>query len=226
MTKSFLAVLIAIALSLPGALFGQTTVALDDFAITPPNTAVTINVIANDTAGNGSFALDKIKTTTPSHGDVADNKNGTLTYTPKTDFSSSVADTFEYEICDTASTPSCDNATVSVIVAIEAPLNVIPRKLNVKQNGVLPVEIRSSQDFDVTTIDPASLKLQGVSPIRWNVLGKRIILKFHAKEIVSQLGPVNDRDVVVLQLTGDSTNGAIVGEDAVIIINRGNKGKK
>jgi pyruvate formate-lyase activating enzyme-like uncharacterized protein len=54
------------------------------------------------------------------------------------------------------------------------------------------------------------------------MVGKKVILKFHAQDIVSNLGPVNDRDVVVMQLTGLDSNGvAIVGEDPVIIINRG-----
>jgi len=219
-----LAILTMVVLLVPGGLFAQSeTIAEPDFAITPPNTPVTINVIANDTAGNGTFDLDKIKSTKdPSHGTVEYNDDGTFTYTPDQDFSSTVPDTFDYEACDTATQPSCATATVSIIVAIEAPLNVIPRKLNVKQNGVLPVVIQSSEDFDVTTIDPGLLMLQGASPVRWNMLGKKLILKFRAKDIVSNLGPVNDRDVVVLQLTGEDINGkAIVGEDSVIIINKG-----
>ena len=54
-------------------------------------------------------------------------------------------------------------------------------------------------------------------------MGKnKLTLKFRAKDIVSAIGPVNDRDVVVLQLTGDDVAGvAIIGEDPVIIINKG-----
>lgn len=221
-----LTILAMVVVLVPGGLFAQNqTIALDDSDITPPNTPVTIDVVANDTAGNGTFDLTKITNITdPANGTVEYNDDGTFTYTPNLDFSG--PDTFDYEACDTATEPSCATATVSVIVAIEVPLNVIPRKLNVKKNGVLPVVIHSSGDFDVTTIDPESLMLQGVPPLRWNMTGKKLILKFHAKDIVSDIGPVNDRDVVVLQLTGVDLNGvAIVGEDPVMIINKGNKGK-
>jgi hypothetical protein len=56
----------------------------------------------------------------------------------------------------------------------------------------------------LTTIDPESLMLQGVRPAHWNMpAGKKLILKFHAQQIISSLGPVNDGDVVVLLLTGE-----------------------
>jgi hypothetical protein len=229
MTKSMLrlSVLATVLLLLPAGLFAQgQTIAVDDFAITPPNTEVTIDVIANDTAGNGEFDPTSIKIVNggPNHGEAVYNDDGTFTYTPDADFSSSEPDTFNYEVCDTAD--SCATATVSVIVANEVPLNIITRKLNVKKMGVLPVEIRSSGDFDVATINPETLKLQGVSPSKWNLTGKKLILKFHAQQIISSLGPVNDGDVVVLLLSGEDNDGvAIVGEDPVIIINRGNKGK-
>jgi hypothetical protein len=64
--------------------------------------------------------------------------------------------------------------------------------------------------------------LEGVPPLRWNMGRKKLTLKFRAKDIVSNIGPVNDRDVVVLQLTGLDLNGvAIIGEDPVIIIKKG-----
>lgn len=223
-----LTILTVVVLLVPGGLFAQSqTIAVDDSAITPPNTPVTIDVVANDTPGNGTFDLIKItKATDPANGTVEYNDDGTFTYTPYSAFSSTVPDTFDYEVCDTAAEPSCATATVSIMVAIEVPLNVTPRKLNVKENGVLPVEIRSSGDFNVTTINPESLMLQGVPSIRWNMRGKKLTLKFYAKDIVSNIGPVNDRDVVVLQLTGVDLNGvAIVGEDSVMIINKGNQGK-
>ena len=211
-------------LLVPGGLFAQgQTIAVDDSAITPPNTAETIDVVANDTPGSGTWNLATITNTAPLNGTVVNNLDGTFTYTPNSNFSSLDPDTFDYTVCDTGTpTPSCATATVSIIVAIEVPFNVIPRKLNVKKMGVLPVELRSSEDFDVTTINPESLMLEGVAPLRWNMGSKKLTLKFPAKEIVSNIGPVNDRDVVVLQLTGLDINGfAIIGEDPVIIINKG-----
>jgi hypothetical protein len=213
---------------LPGGLFAQSqTVALDDSAITPPNTAVTINVVTNDTPGSGTLNLATItNTTSPANGTVAKNSDGTFTYTPNPNFSSPDPDTFDYTVCDTATpTPSCDSAVVSVIVAIEVPFNVIPKKLNVKKMGVLPVVVFGSADLDVTMIDPASIRLEGVPPIRSNVGGKMLTLKFRAQDIVEAIGEVNDGEVVILQLTGnlneDAGGDAIIGEDTVLIIKKG-----
>jgi len=230
---SRLTILAAVVLLVPAGLLAQgQTIAVNDFAITPPDTPVTIDVLANDTAGNGTFDVNKITIVDksgPQNGKVDYIGNGKFTYTPNPGFSSAIPDTFDYNVCDTATpTASCsvNPATVSVVVAIEVPLNIITRKLNIKKMGVIPVEIRSSVDFDVTTIDPQSLMLQGVSPSKWNLTGKKLILKFHAQQIVSKLGPVNHGDVVVLLLTGlDANNVAIVGEDPVIIINKGDNGK-
>lgn len=41
--------------------------------------------------------------------------------------------------------------------------------VNVMSRGVLPMAILGSAEFDVTQVDPRSLSLQGVSPIRWRV---------------------------------------------------------
>ena len=216
-----------VVLLVPGGLFAQTD-AVDDFFITPPNTKLeNFSVVANDTP-TGTLDEPGITTNIPNNftGTLTKNNDGTFTYEPPQDFSSAVPVTFDYTVCDQATKTSCDTATVHITVANEVPLNIITRKLNVKKKGVIPVEIRSSGDFDVTTIVPESLMLQGVGPVHWNMpAGKKLILKFHAQQIVSTLGPVNDRDVVVLQLTGVGADGfAIVGEDPVIIINKGNMG--
>jgi hypothetical protein len=41
--------------------------------------------------------------------------------------------------------------------------------VNVRSRGVLPMAILGTDEFDVTQVDPASLMLEGVSPIRWRV---------------------------------------------------------
>jgi hypothetical protein len=54
-------------LLVPGGLFAQT-IAVNDSAITPPNTAVTIDVVANDTPGSGTLDLANITNTAPLYG--------------------------------------------------------------------------------------------------------------------------------------------------------------
>jgi hypothetical protein len=124
-----------------------------------------------------------------------------------------------------ATSPEWPFTTVGIVEVAPVPFNIIPRKLNVKKNGVLPVVISSSENFDVTTIDPESLMLEGVAPLRWNMGSKKLTLKFSAQEIVAAIGEVSDGEEVVLQLTGNLKEefggGAIIGEDAVLILKKG-----
>ncbi|MBN2564156.1 MAG: T9SS type A sorting domain-containing protein [Candidatus Eisenbacteria bacterium] len=43
-----------------------------------------------------------------------------------------------------------------------------PNPLNIKSNGVLPVALLGGEDADVMEIDPESLLLAGVAPLRWS----------------------------------------------------------
>jgi len=49
-----------------------------------------------------------------------------------------------------------------------------PNPFNTTSKGVLPVAVLGSEDFDVTTVDPATIQLTregyevGVSPLRWS----------------------------------------------------------
>jgi len=145
---------------------------------------------------------------------------------------------------------------VTVVHEIEVPVDIKPQScpnpLNVKSNGVLPVAIVGTDELDVTIVDPASVRLIGVAPLRGSYedvvtpfepyLGKEsqydcteegpdgyldLTLKFDIQEIVAALGDVNDGDVIALTLTGnlyEEYNGTpIVGEDVVIILKKGKK---
>lgn len=230
-----LMVLGLLVLLAPVAVFAQTPpinnppVAVGDRFVTPPNeVSDPLYVLINDRDPDGPIDLTWVDVLTdPVHGTAVWNSaGGYFTYDPIDGYSG--PDSFVYEICDPALNQPCPTATVSLIVANEVDFRVIPQKLNVKKNGVLPVDVRSSEDFDVTTINPESLRLQGVPPLRWNMGGKKLTLKFSAGDVVDAIGEVADRDVVVLQLTGTDLGGvAIFGEDPVIIINKvKNKPKK
>jgi len=113
---------------------------------------------------------------------------------------------------------------------------------------VLPVAILGTEDFDVSTIDPVSIRLAGVAPIRSSVEDVSapvedsqdvcdcttqgadgytdLTLKFDTQEIVSALGEVADGDVLVLTLTGKSYDGIpIEGKDCIVVLSKGGKGK-
>jgi streptogramin lyase len=153
--------------------------------------------------------------------------------------------------------PDTDNnrveRTLEIECVIPVPVDIKPQScrnpLNVKKNGVLPVAILGTADFDVTEIDPATVDLMGVAPLRWAVedvatpyepyVGKQdafdcteegadgftdLTLKFDAQEIVGALGEVSDGDVLVLHLGGmlkEEFGGHIFfGEDVVVILKK------
>ncbi|MHC4842687.1 MAG: hypothetical protein ACYTEE_02700 [Planctomycetota bacterium] len=130
---------------------------------------------------------------------------------------------------------------------IEVPIDIkpgsCPNPLNTKSKGVLPAAILGSEDVNVLEIDPASIRLVGVPPIRssyedvatpvaepceceCNTEGPDafldLTLKFETQEIVEAIGDVNHGDILELPLTGALFDGTpIEGADCIII--RGNQ---
>ena len=130
--------------------------------------------------------------------------------------------------------------------ALEVDLDIkpgtCPNSCNLKAKGVLPAAILGTADFDVSTIDPATVQLEGVSPLRWHwkdvgtpldgepcdcyeLEGDGYVdltLKFDPEEIMAALGPVSDGDEIVLTLTGQLVDGVpIEGQDCIVILDRG-----
>ena len=113
-----------------------------------------------------------------------------------------------------------------------------PNPLNVNSKGVLPVAILGTTHFDVSQVDPTTIRLEGIAPLRWALedVGSPddplagpdeltdLTLKFGTQAIVAALGAVNDGDYVVLNLTGNLKEEfggtSIVGEDVVLIIKK------
>jgi hypothetical protein len=123
-----------------------------------------------------------------------------------------------------------------------------PNPLNVHSQGVLPVAILGTADFDVTTIAPETVTLEGVPALRWrlkdvatpydpdpfpgeidpyqcNTQGPDgyldLVFKFDTQELVAALGGAKDKEVLTLHLSGELLDGTeIDGEDVVIIKNK------
>jgi hypothetical protein len=128
------------------------------------------------------------------------------------------------------------------LVPVDIKPGSCPNPLNVKSKGVLPVAILGSEDFDVTTIDVASIRLADVSPIRSScedvaapvIDGQEcecttegpdgyldLTLKFKTQEIVQALGEVVNGEVLFLTLTGElSDETPIEGADCIVIRGR------
>jgi hypothetical protein len=244
---------------LPCGVFAQnqTPVAIDDEAVTAKNTSIVIDVAGNDSDPDNNLNQNSAGLPTPpegpSHGTAVGNGNGTITYIPNTDFTGT--DTFVYKICDTAEPPLCDTALVTIDVAVPVAVDIkpgsCPNPFNLKSRGVLPVAILGTADFDVNTIDRASIKLlinsQEVRPTRSSIedvatpfteeiascesctdLGSDgysdLTLKFSTQAIVQAIGVdnVNDGDCFILTLTGTLNDGTpIAGEDVLRILKKG-----
>jgi hypothetical protein len=119
----------------------------------------------------------------------------------------------------------------AIPVAFDIKPQSCPNPLNTKDKGRLPVAILGSETFDVTQIDPTSIRLEhlsGVSPVTWALedtatpyepyTGKEgiydcteagpdgyldLVVMFDTQEVVAALGEVSDGDVLVLHLTGN-----------------------
>ena len=108
-------------------------------------------------------------------------------------------------------------------VAVDIKPSSCPNPVNVKSSGVLPIAVLGTEDVNVITIDPTSIRLAGVEPLRSvyeDVAGPvsdsndcncitdgpdgflDLTLKFKTQRIVEAIGDVNDGDVRVLTLTG------------------------
>ena len=102
------------------------------------------------------------------------------------------------------------------------------------------VLIMGTPGFDVSLIDPASIRLEGAAPVAWDLADRGrpsvgcaasgpdgaldLTLMFRAQDIVSGINPVQDLELRVLRLTGSLRPHAgkkpIKGEDGVFVRGR------
>ena len=129
----------------------------------------------------------------------------------------------------------------SKAVAIDIKPGSCPNAFNRNENGVLPVAIVGTTEFDVKTIDPKSITINGVKALKWEYKdtatpylgttscgchalsgdGKMdLILHFTAKTVASTLpGTTKINDMVSLNLAGKLKTGSpIEGKDCIKIV--------
>lgn len=93
----------------------QQMTANDDASSTNQNTAVTINVLANDSDPENNISGSTVTIVQQAQNGVATaNLDGTITYTPNTGFFG--ADNFNYQVCDGDSPATCDQANVTLVI--------------------------------------------------------------------------------------------------------------
>jgi hypothetical protein len=116
-----------------------------------------------------------------------------------------------------------------------------PNNSKSMRGGVLPVALLGTETFDVSQIDPASLMLEGVAPVRFNYEDVTtpydgddcgcttegpdgftdLTLKFRSSDIAAAMGMVYAGDVVELSLTGTLLDGTpFIAKDCVRILGK------
>jgi hypothetical protein len=134
--------------------------------------------------------------------------------------------------------------TLGVGVVFDLKPGSCDNPLNTKSKGVLPAAILGTAALNVSTINPATIRLAGVAPVRWSIedVGRPgscaagpdgipdLVLKFDTQKVVralqASMGTLRDRQRIVLPLEGRLKNGTLfVGEDVARLQVPG-KGKK
>ena len=119
-----------------------------------------------------------------------------------------------------------------------------PNPVNLRSRGLLPAAILGTTDFDVKEVNPASIRLEGVPPVRWNFEDvatpyegpfsmplnrmdctdegpdgfEDITLVFNIQEVLRALRNVQGDDVVLVTITGELLDGTLFeGADVVWI---------
>jgi hypothetical protein len=199
-------------------------VAGDDNFSTFGNTPLVINaadLLANDSDVEDPDNLTITIDTPPANGSLADNGDGTFTYTPNLNYLGS--DSFIYRITDQDG--GTDTATVTLAInAIEVLMNLRPdsdlNNINIDGgDGDVKVAIYSNGPFDASTVDPESVRVKGKNaswsdtckPVSWKMqnLGgpdnqKDLVMHFRESCI-----PVTAQDSKV-ELTGRLQDGTLI----------------
>jgi hypothetical protein len=157
--------------------------------------------------------------------------------------------TYTVKYTNTNGCAASDNVKVTVLDPVAVPLDIkpgaCPNPFNRYEKGVLPVAVLGYSGLKVADIDPASLRLAGVEPIRWsfedvatpylpfvnkpvnkmscNLTGKDgnldLTVKFDATRFLTILSGYKINNLVTLKLTGKLKNGTpIRGEDVILIV--------
>jgi hypothetical protein len=129
-------------------------VANADTAVTNEDTAITVNVLANDT----DVELNTLTVTTAkaANGTVVVNANGTLTYTPNANFNGS--DTITYSIGDGAGGTASATVAVTVNPVNDAPVATSDTAVTGEDNAVTINVLANDTDVDGNTLTVTAAK--------------------------------------------------------------------
>jgi len=156
--------------------------AVDDFVWTTENptggivTSLLIKPLDNDGTEASSISLTLEPGSGPSHGNVVPNGDGTLTYTPATDYfgteARGTADSFQYTVKSQIGNLSSNIATVTIDVRqINTAPVAVADNFSVVATDLFPTVDVTANDTDVDGIAPAPGGLDPLSASPFNVIG-------------------------------------------------------
>ena len=126
----------------------------DDAAVTNQNQPVTIPVLSNDKTESGAFDLETLEVTVaPSNGTSSINDDGSVTYTPASNFNGE--DEFTYSVCDSVDGTACSTAVVSLTVRpilIELTKTVDKTNISVGETLTYTVTVTNNSGFAVENV--------------------------------------------------------------------------
>jgi uncharacterized repeat protein (TIGR01451 family) len=125
--------------------------AVDDNEATDEDTAITLDVLANDSDGDGDELMVTV-VSQPANGTVNINPDGTLTYTPDANYnrndSAGGADSFNYTIEDGFGGTATATVAVTVIPVNDTPAAVDDEKTTNEDMAVLVDLLQNDSDVD------------------------------------------------------------------------------
>jgi Ca2+-binding RTX toxin-like protein len=132
---------------LNGGSDGTPPVAQDDAATTDEETAVTLDVLSNDTSQTGG-TLELLSVTQGANGTVQINADGTVTYRPALDFFGE--DSFTYQVGDGSPGSSTATVTVTVLNQPDSPVAADDSATTQAGTPVVIDVLANDQDADGT----------------------------------------------------------------------------
>ncbi|MGO1069122.1 DUF7507 domain-containing protein, partial [Lysobacter sp. CA199] len=128
---------------------------------TPQNTPVSTNVIGNDTLNGAPIDPSQVLitvSTAAANGSVVVNSDGTITYTPRPNFSGT--DSYVYTICEKLNPTNCATATVTVTVQPNT-VTATPDTAQTDQGQPVTINVIGNDTVSGAPLDPNSLTIVG-----------------------------------------------------------------
>ena len=190
-------------LEVTGGFSNYLPVAFNDSAATDADTAVTIDVLANDTDADGdSLTIDSV--TDPANGSVVNNGSD-VTYTPDPGFSGS--DTFDYTVSD--GNGGTDTATVTVtvneVVGLQADLSVT------QVDDVDPIDVEQMLTYSLVVTNNGPDLATGIT------LTDTLPLEVDFESVSTSQGNCSEEDDEVVCQLDDLASGATATVTIVVM---------